>query len=282
MKDVVQNKLDAYGCASVEEQLHALKEITQGIALYALSKAGFFVGARFQGGTCLRIVHGLDRFSEELDFALKEADARFRLEPYLEEVKKTMDVYGYDIEISGRDGAEGSVRGRFLKDGSIKKILAFGHRMDTREKIRVKVEVDVDPPEGARFERHYVGFPVDFMLMAHDPPSLLAGKCHALLCRDYAKGRDWYDFLWHVNKGNYVNWEMLGSALEQVGPWKGGGARATKGWLGDALSERIRGIGWEEVKRDVSAFLGPERRAALELWGEDFFLKKTEQWVARL
>ena len=279
MNDVIQEKLMFYNCQNKEDEENAIKEITQEVALYGLEKSGFFKKADFQGGTCLRIVHGLDRFSEDLDFVLKTPDANFDLTPYIEKVKETMNVYGYNIEISGKDKANSNMRTRFLKDDSIKKILNLEHILDLRIKIQIKVEVDVNPPSGAKSEVNYLDFPTDFMITTHDLPSLLAGKCHALLCRNYIKGRDWYDYLWYISKGIEINLPMFQNAIFQLGPWKEKDILVTKSWLKKELEKKIRTNSWEDVKDDVARFLRPEKKETLKLWGVDFFIKKTEKFL---
>ena len=275
MKDVIQEKLKRYNCQTQEDEENAIKEITQEVALYGLMKAGLFEKACFQGGTCLRILHGLDRFSEDLDFALKTSDLEFDLMFYLQQMAQTMNIYGYQIEFSGEDKADRNVRSRFLKDNSIKKLLELEHHADLRKKIQIKVELDIDPPQGAGEEGNYLDFPTDFMIVTHDLPSLFAGKCHALLCRNYVKGRDWYDYLWYLRKEVKINDVMLQNAINQLGPWKNKNISISRKWLVDQLSQKIDSLNWEEVRKDVERFLKPDRQEALQLWSKEFFLKKT-------
>jgi hypothetical protein len=282
MKDVIQEKLKLYECETREDEENAIKEITQEIALYGLKEAGFFEKASFQGGTCLRIIHGLDRFSEDLDFVLKEADPNFDITPYLEETIKIMNVYGYKIEVSGGDKADNNVKTRFLKDDSIKKLLNFENRLDLRKKIQIKVEVDINPPAGAVEEGNYLDFPTDFMITTLNMPTLLSGKCHALLCRSYAKGRDWYDYLWYISKGTKINLEMFQEAINQLGPWKGQNIIVTSDWLKTELEDKIKALDWNVVRKDVERFLKPNKKEALELWSEGFFNKKTKKFINSL
>ena len=282
MKDVIQDKLESYKCETKEDEENAIKEITQEVALYGLQESGFFEKATVHGGTCLRIIHGLDRFSEDLDFVLKKPNSDFDLTPYIEKTIKMMNVYGYQIEISGGDKADSNVRSRFLKDDSIKKLLNFENSLDLRRKIQIKVEVDINPSKGAIDEANYLDFPTEFMISTHDMPSLLAGKCHALLCRNYIKGRDWYDYLWYISKGTKLNLEMFQAAINQLGPWKGLNTKITAEWLGKELEKKIKSHDWNEVKKDVERFLKPDKKLTLNLWSEDFFLKKTKKFIASL
>lgn len=282
MKDVIQEKLKLYECDTREDEENAIKEITQEIALYGLKESGFFEKVSFQGGTCLRIIHGLDRFSEDLDFVLKKADTSFDITPYLDKTIEIMNIYGYKIEVSGEDKADNNVKTRFLKDDSIKKLLNFENKLDLRKKIQIKVEVDINPPLGAISEGNYLDFPTDFMITTLDMATLLSGKCHALLCRSYIKGRDWYDYLWYISKGTKINLEMFQEAINQLGPWKGQGITVTADWLKTELENRIRALDWNDVKKDVERFLKPERKQTLELWSDDFFIKKTKKFISFL
>lgn len=277
MKDLIQSKLGDYLPQTAEEEENALKEITQEVLLYELYRAGFFSKACFQGGTCLRIVHGIDRFSEDLDFALHAPDPHFDLTPYLKNVSAAMTVYGYNLEIQGADQAESNVRTRFLKDDSLKKLLNLKHQADFRKKIKIKIEVDANPPAGAVIKQSYVDFPTDFPINAHDLQSLFAGKCHALLCRVYIKGRDWYDFSWYVAKGILMNYDFLSHALDQTGPWKNKKVQVNGAWIEEHLKNKILKIDWQQVKQDVARFLKPEKQAVLALWNADFFLRKLEK-----
>ena len=277
MKDVIQNKLRDYDCRTAEEEESAIKEITQEVILYALAKVGFFSKAVFQGGTCLRIIHGLDRFSEDLDFILNATDVSFDISPYLEAVGPILRVYGYEIEITGEDKADQHIRKRFLRDDAIKKVLNFKHYSDIGKKIKIKIELDVNPPPGSKTEQEYIDFPIDFSLAVQDLSSLFAGKCHALLCRKFIKGRDWYDFSWYVSKNITPNYEFLTSALKQVGPWQHQEFAADSSWLREKLSEKIETIDWGEAVEDIKRFLKPEGRESLNLWETRFFLKKAEK-----
>lgn len=277
MKDTVQKRLDLYNCKTAEEEENALKEITQEVALYALAKHDFFKEASFQGGTCLRIIHGLDRFSEDLDFCLVAPNPNYQIAPFLEKAAEVMNEFGFTIEVSGKDREDSSVQMRFLKDNSIKMILKLHHNMDKRRKIKIKVEVDTTPPLGAEHTKSFLDFPLDFAIASHNLPSLFAGKCHALLCRSHTKGRDWYDFSWYVTRKVVPNFQLLSHSLHQFGPWADQNLNIDAQWLEQNLRLRIKEIDWQEAKRDVSRFLKPDYKETLELWNEEFFLAKLEK-----
>lgn len=278
MKDLIQKQLDKYDSKTEQDEENALKEITQEICLHALSKAGFFEVATFQGGTCLRIVHGVDRFSEDLDFSLRKHQ-KFDLVPYLTQVARFMSAYGYELEIAGEEKADRSVQTRFLKDESIKKNVSFNHLRDLRKKINIKIEVDINPPLNASDEPKFLDFPTDYSIVCHDLPTLFSGKIHALLCRPYDKGRDWYDFNWYLTQRVDANYEYLSAALRQAGPWKGKKLTIDKTWLLETLSQKINQTNWRSVVDDVSPFIKADKIEEIEkLWSADFFGMKLKKY----
>lgn len=278
MKDLIQKRLEThYELNTAEDELNALKEITQEVTLYALYKVGFFEKACFMGGTCLRIVHSLDRFSEDLDFSTRRFDPHFNLDEYLEKAMDIMNPYGYGLTIDEKDLTDKSVQSRFLRDDSIKKVLTFKHRQDERQKIKMKVEIDTNPPEGAVEKTEFIDFPEDFQILAYDLSSLMSGKLHALLCRAYEKGRDWYDYSWYVKNNHSPNLKLLENALKQLGPWKGKNIQVDEKFLKDALVKRIDSLDWEGIKKDVRTFLSPEKAQSLDIWSSDFFKSKVKK-----
>jgi predicted nucleotidyltransferase component of viral defense system len=270
---IIQDRLNDYHCQSAQEEEYAAKEITQELVLNSLYNSGFFKKAAFQGGTALRILHGLRRFSEDLDFALIKPDRKFDLSSYLNSINGELSAFGYDVKIEGRSSAN-AVQSTFLKDDSLGRLLKVQYpKADGPKRVlKIKLEVDTNPPADAKTEMKFLDFPINFTVMAHDLPSLFAGKSHALLCRDHIKGRDWFDFLWYVGHKVKPNLRLLSNALEQFGPWKGKRVRADMNWYGKEMARRIRKIDWEKAKADVQRFLRPVDVKTLKLWNENYFL----------
>lgn len=273
---IIQEKLAAYQCVSLQEETHALKEITQELVLASLARSGFFKAAAFQGGTCLRILYGLDRFSEDLDFILQNPDAEFSFAPYLKPLQDEFQAYGYHLNVDDRSSLDGAVKKVFLKDESIGKVLSLEFKRPRQNPlpIKVKLEVDTRPPEGSAFEQRILDFPFPFAIIVQDRPSLFAGKCHALLCRDYVKGRDWYDFVWYVGRKTTINFNFLSQAIFQTGPWKGQSLSMDKAWFLSAMETNVKGIDWNAAKADVQRFLRPAQLPVLDLWSTEFFLDR--------
>lgn len=274
MKDIIQKRLEKYNPKSPDEEMNALKEITQEVALYSLYKAGFFQNTCFLGGTSLRILHGLDRFSEDLDFSLWKEEQDFSLDSYLDKAMVYMNAYGYDLSFDKKDLSDKAVQSRFLKDDSIKNVLTFKHIQDARSKIKIKIEIDTNPPAGADRAVEYVKFPMDFPVAAYDLKSCMSGKIHALLCRPYVKGRDWYDFLWYTSEEVRPNLLFLKNALFQLGPWKNKVIELDEKFIKEELRKKVTSIDWDETKLDVRKFLKPEKTEILDLWSVEFFEKK--------
>ena len=277
---IIQERFDTYQCASQQEEENALREISQEIALAALSRADFFKKAAFQGGTCLRIFYGVERFSEDLDFSLKNPSRRFSLEPYIKNMALEFKAYGYRLEVSDRSKAKDTVKKCFLKDDSLGKILNLTHLkgVTNARKIKIKLEVDTNPPAGSGFMNKFLDFPFPFAVTLQDMPSLFAGKSHALLCREYVKGRDWHDFIWYISRRVKMNWEFLSSAIRQQGPWKGQNIEIDRGWYIKEMAKEIEGIDWKTAKEEMRRFLKPSAMAGLDVWGKEFFLSRLQKF----
>jgi predicted nucleotidyltransferase component of viral defense system len=271
---IIQERLDGYGCRSTLDEEHALREITQEIILAGLARADFFSRAGFQGGTCLRIFHSLDRFSEDMDFALDAPDRKFVFLPYLENVRDELSVFGYELEIDERSRIDSGVQQAFLKDDSVGSLLNLEYRPSAGQarKLRIKLEVDANPPTGAIFRMPILDYPFPVAVRIFDLPSLFAGKLHALLCRDYLKGRDWYDFIWYTARRTPINHRLLSSALDQFGPWKGQSVQTDNTWCIEQLQTTITNTNWVQARRDVQRFVKPHALPSLELWTSEFFL----------
>jgi predicted nucleotidyltransferase component of viral defense system len=276
---LIQDRLNSYNCKSELEEEHAIREITQEVALAALSRTDFFKYSVFQGGTCLRIFYGLNRFSEDLDFILKEPNRNFKLQPHLQSLSEELEAYGYKIDITDRSKTDIAVRKAFIKDDSIGKVLQLNHvgKKGPFRKIRIKLEVDTNPPSGSQTEIKYLDFPFVSSVTVQNKPSLFAGKVHALLCREYIKGRDWYDFLWYTSQGIEINYQFLASALRQQGPWKEQDIDVNLDWCMAEFGKAIKSINWKTTAEDVRRFVRVAEQPSLKLWSKELFLAQLEK-----
>ena len=273
MNPIIQMQFDKYEAANAIEEENAAKEVIQEIALYGLWRANFFEVAVFQGGTSLRILHKLPRFSEDLDFMLLKPDPDFDWTPYLKILTSTFEEYGLEPETLSKARMNNNIRRALIKDNSIANQLdlSFGPR-DKRKKLNIKLEIDVEPPTHSIDAFTFLDFPVDYEVRHQNLSSNFALKIHALLCRNYVKGRDWYDFAWYAAQGIYPNLPHLEAALRQNGPWsEKKELNVDKDWLKAKLTDRIQEIDWEDAKKDVSPFLRPIEAESLKLWTNGFF-----------
>ena len=271
---IIQTKLDSYNCKSKNEEEHAVREITQEVILAALGRTDFFKYSAFQGGTCLRIFYGLERFSEDIDFLLKEPNSKFQLEPYLRIISNELAAYGYNIEIGKRSDENKTVKKTFLKDDSLIRILNLSHLANNNrvKKIKIKLEIDTNPPSKGKTEIKYLDFPYASSAVIQDKPTLFAGKVHTLLCREYLKGRDWYDFIWYTSQDIGINYNFLSSALNQQGPWKNHALKIDREWCQIELTKKIISIDWEYAAKDVHRFVRFNQQPSLDFWCKDLFL----------
>ncbi len=278
--DIIQKRLDSFHCSSRQDEERAIREITQEVTLAALSRTDFFAKAIFLGGTCLRIFYGLDRFSEDLDFSLKMPNKKFRLDKYLQGLSQEFSAYGYRLEVVDRKEETSTVQKAFLKDDSLGKVLHLRHMRQDRSmaKIRIKLEIDTNPPLGGNVEAKYLAFPFAADVACQDESSLFAGKLHALLCREYVKGRDWYDLLFYSNRRTMPNLKLLSAAIDQNGPWSGQNILVDQSWCYAQLAEQIHRMDWSKVSADVRRFVSAQELPSLDIWSAALFASRIE-WL---
>lgn len=279
----IRRMLETYRCRTTEERIAALREIVQELALIGLSRTDFFSRAAFYGGTALRIFHGLDRFSEDLDFSLDRADQEFSLDRYLPAVEDELLSWGFELKAERKEKkSEGAVQSAFIKGGTLTQLIRIAaidppvSGVSPQDVMRVKVEIDTDPPGGAGYETKYRLNPIPFAVRLYDRPSLFAGKTHALLCRkwkDRVKGRDFYDYLWYLAAGIPLNIAHLESRMRQSGHWDGG--TLTRDLLAALLEERFRSVDIERARSDALPFLRDTR--AVEFWSTEMFISVTRE-----
>jgi hypothetical protein len=281
MIEIIQKRLDDYKSTNPVEEEQATKEIIQELALYALWRADFFAVAAFQGGTSLRILHGLPRFSEDLDFMLKVPNPEFDWTAYLTKLLDCFEEYGLKSEALPKGRMDNRIKKAVIKDNSDTNQLNLSfYQGHADQKINIKLEIDVKPPAESGYAYTYLDFPTDHEVCHQDLSSNFALKIHALLCRGFLKGRDWYDFNWYVKQGVSPNLPHLKNALVQFGPWKGQvDLVVDMAWLKTTIQEKIDRIDWAEAAADVERFLKPAEVNSLQLWSARFFSAKLKRLV---
>jgi hypothetical protein len=226
----------------------------------------------------------MSRFSEDLDFLLKKADAGFQWDKYLARVQRDCSREGIEFESVNRESCATAVRKAFLKTDSVGSLLTFSlpYGRNRKRKIRIKLEIDTNPPAGSSVDTAYLLFPRPEPITVQTRSSGFSLKLHALLCRTYTKGRDWYDFLWYVARQIKPDLPLLANALEQQGPWSGQSLAVTYDWLAERFAEKIAAIDWALARDDVKRFLPYAEQDALRNWDESMFQYHARKWYQYL
>jgi predicted nucleotidyltransferase component of viral defense system len=233
-------------------------EFLQAQVLRALQDHGAFADWAFVGGTALRFLYRLPRYSEGLDFSLVGTGRDAGFERHMTSVQRDLAAQAYDVDLKVR--ARATVASAHVKfRGLLYEIGVSPHR---DEVFMVKVEIDTNPPEGAVTETRVLRRFVMLNLHHYDRASLLAGKLHAVLTRNYTKGRDLYDLAWYLADDSWPepNLLQLNNALIQTG-WDGD--VATTGNWRRMVAERLESVDWRQAQQDVSPFLEREQDVAL-------------------
>ncbi len=257
---------------------NSLKEVVQEIVLCGLSRAGFFKKAAFYGGTALRLFHGLNRFSEDLDFSLKHPDPLFELSVFLPALEKEIRSYGLNFRAEVKNkSVDSDIKSAFLKGNTKEHMLMFyadekrKRPIGPGELIKIKLEVDINPPDFASFETQYKTLPVPYETCLYDMPSLFAGKIHAVICRSWkrrVKGRDLYDFVFYLSRETAVNLRHLAARLQQSGLVTDPEEFSIED-VKRLLQERFENIDYDQAKQDVLPFIN--NSGELDVWKADFF-----------
>ena len=278
MDEIINKILSKYEIRSLDDSIRALREIMQEIALLGLWRSKFFERAAFYGGTALRILYDLDRFSEDLDFSLLKPDKHFDHSFYDEALKKELRSFGFNVDIENRAKSEKTaVQSTFLKANTRNQMLTmdldknFIKQIPRNQKLKIKLEIDTDPPPGFSTAIKYLLLPIPFSIKTFSLPDLFAGKMHAVLCRGWKsriKGRDWYDFVWFAANHPELHLFHLEQRMRQTGHWE----KKTIFTAEDfhrKLSQRINQINIEQARKDVEPFV--KNIESLSLWSRDFF-----------
>ena len=264
--EIYNQMLSAYDLTTTQQQRNAVFEVNQQVILAGLYHGGFFDVAAFYGGTCLRIFHGLQRFSEDMDFSLLAPSADFDFTQYFQPIIDEFAMVGREVEIKKKDKKNfGKVESAFLKDNTDVYDVTF----QTEKSIKIKIEVDTQPPLQFSTEQKLLLLPESFMVRCFTPSSLFAGKMHALVYRQWknrVKGRDWYDFEWYIRHGIPLDFSHLQERVLQFN-----GEDISKDAFLTKLKERLVTADINQVKADVMPFVRNPKE--LDIWSNDYFLQ---------
>lgn len=262
--------LNRYVIKTDDEKRNAIHEVMQEITLAGLYRGGFFDKAAFYGGTCLRIFHSMHRFSEDMDFSLVSVHEPFNLEDYFPSVVSEFKASGRLVEITKKTKTgNAKIESAFLKDNPEIYNITFS----TERNVKIKIEVDTNPPMNFTTEQKLLLQPFSFMTRCFTLPDMFAGKMHAMLFRNWktrVKGRDWYDFEWYVRNGVKLNFSHLHERIKQLS-----GLTVDQAEFYALLKKRLSTTDIEQVKRDVAPFI--KDRKTLDIWSNDYFLRLVEK-----
>ena len=284
MNAALRGMLDRYRPQTAADHEHALREIVQELALLGMWRTRFFEHAAFYGGTALRVFHRLPRRSEDLDFSLLRPDRAFDLAPCLEAVRAELAAFGFSFRVERRNKrVDTATESAFVKGGTRINLAYIGlpedlqQRIPALQQVRIRIDVDTDPPPLAEYEVLTLLAPIPFQVRLFTLPCLFAGKLHAILCRNWqerVKGRDFYDFIWYLGRQVPCHLRHLQARMTQTGHW-GQGDELTVTGLRRLLRQRFEHVDFERARSDVRPFIRDP--AELELWDAGFFLSLVDQ-----
>lgn len=267
--DIYDNMLSAYDLSTEQHKRNAIFEVNQQVILAGLYNGGFFDIAAFYGGTCLRIFHGLERFSEDMDFSLLAPNDKFDFTKYFQPIIDEFAIVGREVEIKKKDKKNfGKVESAFLKDNTDVYDISF----QTDKSIKIKIEVDTQPPLNFRTEQKLLLQPHSFMTRCFTLSDLFAGKMHALVYRAWknrVKGRDWYDFEWYVRNNISLGFSHLAERALQFN-----NEVITRETFIKKLKDRFASANMNQVKSDVLPFIKNPKE--LDIWSNDYFIQLSD------
>ncbi len=277
MHEAIRTMLQRYSVTTADGAVNALREIMQQLALLGLWRGKFFEHAAFYGGSALRMLHGLPRYSEDLDFSLLRPDSGFTLGAYGEALRREIEGFGFTVEFQQRARTrQGPIESAFLKMNTLRQLIlvqpaAEALGIHPGRLLRIKLEVDTDPPPAFEMESRYLLQPIPFSVRVFSLPDLFAGKMHALLCRRWGsrlKGRDWYDLVWYVGQGTPLRLRHLEARMRQSGHYTDPDPLSPQR-LSGLLVEAVNRLDVDQAREEVSRFVSDPQ--SLSLWSTDFF-----------
>lgn len=278
MSPVLRQLLGKYSAARVEDYDRALREIMQQVILLGLWRGRFFEHAAFYGGTALRLVHGLDRFSEDLDFSLLEPDSLFDLGGFRSSAVRELSAHGIEADAGSAEKPEGSsIQHLFLSANACSTMASAGapqaviSSLPRERLLKVRLEVDVCPAPGFSTTPGYLLVPLPFQVRCYSLSDLHASKMHAVLCRRWrnrVKGRDWFDMVWFAANHPQLHLAHLDQKMRQSGDL-GSAEVLTEDLLRSKIDMAIDRLDVNAARREVEPFVTDY--TSLQIWSIDFF-----------
>jgi len=284
--NIIEQMLSKYNIETETDIINALKEIFQEIALLGLYRGNFFNKAAFYGGISLRILYGLNRFSEDLDFSLLEKDASFNIETYFKNIIAEFEALGIEISLNKKQKSTSSdIQSAFLKNSTsihtldiktdaLKNILGTVY---SGRRLKIKFEIDTNPPLKFQTEAKTLLMPVTFNVLSMTLPNLYAGKIHAVLCRNWktrVKGRDWFDFEWYVKRNTKLNLEHLQERMYESGYLEKHIKLDEKRFV-ELMNNKIDNLNLTKAIEEVQPFI--KDASVFDFWTKDYFRLLTDR-----
>ena len=284
MDNAILQMLGEYGCQSASDYENALKEIMQEIALLGLWRVKFYEHALFYGGSSLRILYGLTRYSEDLDFSLLTPDLNFDLSKYYSAIVAELEGFGFDVEVKIKNkSVDSQIDSAFVKAGTRINFIRIRvperllMRLHSNQIMKIKIKVDLNPPGNHGVEVKNIFRPIPFQVKTMPLSDLFAGKIHAIFARKWktrVKGRDYYDYIWYLGRKSALNLKHLEARLLQSGHLSG---PLTTDICQAMLTRKFQELDVENAKIDIAPFLNDREKATLDLWSNDYFMKTVER-----
>jgi predicted nucleotidyltransferase component of viral defense system len=284
MNAMMEQMLEKYPLKSRGDYENALREIFQELALLGLWRGKFFEHAAFYGGTALRIVYGMNRYSEDLDFSLLRPVSGFDFSPFCRCIENELGSWGFPVSVELKEKtADTAIESAFLKAGTLQQMITINappeitgsaHR---NQVLRIKLEIDTRPPSGFETEVRFLTAPIPFSVRLYKEEFLFAGKMHALLFRSWKnriKGRDWYDWTWYAARGTKLNLAHLEERMRQSGNWSGDEELSPEHFM-RMLRDKIDSLNVDLAVKDVALFLRDKDSVAV--WSPSFFHQLADQ-----
>lgn len=284
MNNAIEAMLSKYRTETRNDYDRAIKEIIQEISLVGLWRARFFEHAAFYGGTSLRILYGLDRFSENLDFTLLKPDKNFSLENYNESIAKELSSYGFTVEIDNKTKEwQTNIRSAFIKANTLGEMLKIGipshltKGLHPEARLKIKIEVDTHPTPAYEYETRFLEQPVNIGIRSVIERDIFAGKMYALLFREWkgrVKGRDWYDWLWFVRRGIPLQLDRLEIHLKDHGSLSEERS-LTREMFRELMEKKIQLLDLESTIKDIIPFV--QDKSVIEGWSKELLLNRLDR-----
>jgi predicted nucleotidyltransferase component of viral defense system len=274
-----KDEISSLGTSDARKNL--LREILQEVILCHMKESGLFADMAFHGGTSLRLLHRSNRFSEDLDMSLLDADERYDLAAKMKRVEASLSASGFRFEFQNKTKPEKAIKTFYINDSDI--LNQFAREIGNvifGEKIKVKFELDVLPSKGQNFAELKLRSVFAVTLKAHDLPTCMGQKIHAVLCRNYfygmdiIKGRDLYDLEWYLDQGVTPNYHNLGECLARAGPWEQQTLQIDRAWVVSEINKSLKTKNFSAILEDLrplvdsTLFQDISRR-----WNKDYFSK---------